>query len=112
VIGPTPPSVPAQPSIIGSALAVVNLGAQTATLWLYLYEEEGSYYWVKSVDLAPGEQLARFIDELFDDKSAYRPLDTPRGTIKVSSNQPVAAILIKTVNGLPVSILPLGSRED
>jgi len=99
-VGPPP-----EPAVVNTALAIVNTSDKPASVSFHLREEQG---WSREefLSLAPGEQLARFISEIFDG------LQDTRGTLKVFSSQPVAAILIKTVNGLPISILPLGSMED
>ncbi|RPJ62314.1 MAG: hypothetical protein EHM23_03595 [Acidobacteria bacterium] len=104
VIGTVPPSIPPEPSVVDSALAIVNLASEPASVSLFLRDEKG-FTRDKTVTLAPGEQLARFIDEIFEEQFA------PQGTIRLSSDRPVAAVLIQTVNGLPVSILPLDSLE-
>lgn len=102
-------SVPAQNAptsskTVGTALAVVNLAKDAAYVRLRQLDEEG-HAQDRAFSLEPGEQFAGFIEEIFGDKSA-------RGTIRIWSDRPMASILIKTVNGLPVSILPLGSLED
>ncbi len=94
----------ASPTAVGTALAVVNLAEDAAYVRLRQLDEKGLAE-DRAFSLGPGEQFALFIDEIFDYESA-------RGTIRIWSDRPVAAILIRTVNGLPVSILPLGSLED
>ncbi|MFB3905883.1 MAG: hypothetical protein ACE15E_20740 [Acidobacteriota bacterium] len=99
-IGPPP-----ETALVSTALAIVNIGDKAASISLQVREEQGGEH-QESLDLMPGEQMASFIGELIGG------LHGTRGTVRILSNQPLAAILIKTVNGLPVSILPLGSMED
>ncbi len=94
----------ASPNKVGTALAVVNLAKDAAWIRVRQLDQDGGGE-DRAFSLGPGEQFARFIGEIFGDKSV-------RGTIRFWSDRPIAAILIKTVNGLPVSILPLGSLED
>jgi hypothetical protein len=90
---------------VDTAVAIVNLSSETAAVRLRLVDDQDVER-SNVVLLGPGKQLARFIDEVFGRGFG------PRGTIRIVSDQPVAAVLIKTVNGFPDSVLPLGSLED
>ncbi len=58
------------------------------------------------VDVEPGHHVAMFLRELFPTLPA-----TFNGTLSVSSGVPIAAITLRTRNGLPLSSLQLDSLE-
>lgn len=98
------------------ALALVNVGNEEVRYRLVVRSSEGSELITDDLWLGPGEHHAAFLSELFDGTahSAQEiPGNFPGGTLTVEvleGNAVVAATLIKTDRGLPLSILPVAVR--
>ena len=92
-----------------SGVAVANTSNQNATGTIFLYDESGTLVASNTTDLllGPGQHRARFLHELF----AGLPADF-RGSILVTSDQPLALVILRTTAGLVISSLPVGSTQE
>lgn len=92
-----------------SGLAAVNTGSQAADSRIELFDESGTRVAVDEtlLDLAPGGHIARFLTELFPQLENQ----DFRGTVVITSNRPLALVILRTVNGLVISSLPVGSTQ-
>ncbi len=90
---------------VETALALVNTSAETATV---------SIPEVAIVELAPGQQLARFLSELnpdaFGEENEPTVIDVV-GSFEVTSDKPIAVSAFRTVGGLPVTASPVYYRR-
>jgi hypothetical protein len=93
---------------VNTAIAIVNISSLENLIFIRIYNESGqvpaSYSTLQILKLAPREQIARFISELFP---ALQSQDF-KGSVSVSSSQPIAAALLRTRAGLPVASVPAG----
>jgi glucose/arabinose dehydrogenase len=90
------------PAGIDTGVAVANPGANRITVDLAL-ESEGLVVAVAAFDLESGEQRAEFLGERFPDLD---PLF--EGTLSVFATGDMAATLLRTLGGAPLSSLPMG----
>lgn len=102
-----------QKSIEGSfdsGIAVVNVSDQVASARIEAYDQAGDLVGVNSqllANLQPGEHVARFLSQIFD-SLADEDFD---GTIRITGNVPLAAVILRTAKGKVLSSLPVGSTE-
>ncbi len=94
-----------------SGVAVVNISDKNALVNIHLYDESGVLVDSSRLTgedlLGPGEHLARFLNQLF----SGLPGDFV-GSILVTSDQPVVLVILRTMNGLALSSLPVGSTQQ
>ncbi len=91
---------------VETALALVNTSAETATVRISGVEAV--------VELAPGQQLARFLGELNPDSFPKEDEPTLIDVVRsfgVTSNKPIALSAFRTVGGLPVTASPVYYRR-
>ncbi|MFZ0427637.1 MAG: hypothetical protein WAO20_05945 [Acidobacteriota bacterium] len=100
------------------ALAIVNVGTADAQFKLTAYGDGEEVISTKKIPLAQGEQLTKFLGEIFTEYGAAYPLPLPDtfsgGTLVVEAVDPGAqfvATLIRTKDGLPLSILPVATTK-
>lgn len=93
-----------------SGIAVVNTSDSESNGRIELYDEEGKLVNTDNnlLDLAPGQHVARFLPQIF---SALEGGDFT-GTLLITSDQPIATVILRTGDGLVLSSLPVGSIED
>lgn len=91
---------------LNSGIAVVNLGSAATTASVRFRSESGATSNI-GIPLEPGEHLAKFLSEMFEQFAN----DDFQGTLTISSSQPLALIILRTVQGLPFSSLPVGSTQ-
>jgi hypothetical protein len=94
-----------------SGIAVVNISDQVATARIDALDQNGDLVAVNSQllgDLQPGEHVARFLSQIFEDL-ADQDFD---GTIRITGNAPLAAVILRTAKGKVLSSLPVGSTEE
>ncbi len=60
-----------------------------------------------SLTLDPGQHVARFLDELFEESGQAEA----EGTVLIRSTRPIAVTALRTHDGLPVSSYPVGFPE-
>ncbi|GAB4246823.1 MAG: hypothetical protein Kow00109_22920 [Acidobacteriota bacterium] len=98
------------------ALALVNIGEEEVRYRLVVRSSDGPELVTDELRLGPGEHKAAFLGELFDGSAHSAqtiPGNFPGGTLTVEvleGGARVAATLIKTDRGLPLSILPVAVR--
>ena len=92
-----------------TGLAIVNPSDQAAEITAYLYNEQGSLVSVNEtdLDLAAGKQMAKFLTELFTNEAA----GDFRGTLVITSTQPIAVVVLRTLGGIASSTLPVGNTS-
>ena len=96
--------------VFDSGVAIVNASDQPADVEAMLVREDGTIAGVNQVDLdlAAHNHKAKFMSELFPDFVD----DDFQGTLVVTSDQPVGMLIVRTLNGLPRSALPVGSLQQ
>ena len=92
--------------IIDSALGIVNLSDEDATVIVSCVDNDGLYQAVE-IPLEAGHHYARFIQEILPELQG-----NSTGVFQIVSASPIAATLVRTSNGLPITILPLASMEE
>ncbi len=101
------------------AVALVNLG-ENATRFRIVAREDvapDSPYPTRWIELGPGEHMARYLSELYNEHSAIGdfPPGFLGGSVIVESDDPSgrlgATIIRTTEDGLPLSILPVATRR-
>ena len=94
-----------------SGVAVVNISSENAQVTIHLYDESGGLIASRELKgqepFRPGEHLARFLNQLF----SGLPGDFI-GSLLVTSDQPIVVVILRTVRGLAVSSLPVGSTQQ
>ncbi|GAB4235851.1 MAG: hypothetical protein Kow00109_09200 [Acidobacteriota bacterium] len=92
-----------------SGIAVVNTGDTAAAVVIELLNESGNVVATNSsgVHLGPGQHTAAFLSQLFPGiaNSDFR------GSVRLTSAAPIAAVILRTKTGLVYSSLPVGSTE-
>jgi hypothetical protein len=90
-----------------TGLAVLNPSGTACNARVLLVDESGVTVAVNELDfdLPPGGHKARFLGELF---SEYEDQDF-QGSMVITSDQPLALVILRTLGGLPQSTLPVGS---
>lgn len=93
-----------------SGIAVVNTSDSNSDGRIELYDEDGNLVGSDDglLDLAPGEHVARFLPQIFGSLGGQ----DFAGTLLITSDQPVATVILRTGNGLVLSSLPVGSIEE
>ncbi len=97
------------------ALAVVNLGQEAIRFRLVIRSDSNDTMESNEFVLGPQEHMARFLSELFDgvqNSSSKIPASFQGGTLAievVDGNGDMAATIMKTDEGLPLSILPVAT---
>jgi len=92
-----------------SGIALVNTSDEEITVVLEVYDQSGALVRGGNslFNLGPKEHNAQFLSQLFPSLAAT----DFEGTIRVLSDRPVATVILRTVNGLVLSSLPVGSTE-
>lgn len=92
-----------------SGIAVVNASDQTADAEIFAIDSNGTVVAVNEdiLDLDPGEHIARFLGQIFDQLAGQ----DFTGTISIRSDAPLAAVVLRTGRGQVLSSLPVGSTE-
>jgi hypothetical protein len=94
-----------------SGIAVVNISDQVATARIDALDQNGDLVAINNqllANLQPGEHVARFLSQIFEDL-ADQNFD---GTIRITGNTPLAAVILRTAKGKVLSSLPVGSTEE
>jgi hypothetical protein len=91
--------------VIDSAIGIVNLSNELATALITCVDDQQQTESVW-IELQPGQHYARFLREVFPFLA-----DLSTGVFTIRSGHPLAATLLRTADGLPISALPLGSLE-
>jgi len=93
-----------------SGIAVVNVGEKQAKAVLELLNPAGQVIATNDeiVDLNSGAHTAAFLSEIFPSVVANQDFE---GSIRIRSNQPMAAVILRAKQGLVYSSLPVGSTE-
>lgn len=94
-----------------SGIAVVNVSDQGASARISAYDQNGELVAVNDqllANLPPGHHVARFLSQIFNELSGQN-FD---GTIQISGNVPLAAVILRTARGKVLSSLPVGSTEE
>jgi len=91
---------------LDTGVAVVNPSASPVDITALLYDEQGGLVLTNSedLDLPPGQQDAKFLTELFPDVAGDF-----RGTLVITSTEPIAVVTLRTIGGVASSTLPVGS---
>jgi len=90
---------------LDTAIAVVNPNAANETQLDLIDADDGMVVGSKTVQLPARGQLAIFISELFP-----QLVGTDwQGSVRISSSEPVAVIMIRTLHGIATSSFPVGS---
>lgn len=92
---------------IDSGIALVNTSSTATTVEVSLFEEDVGLAPITKLDLGPGQHRARFLPDLFPELSSR----DFKGSIMIVSVEPIAVVILRTVNGLAASSLPLASTE-
>lgn len=87
---------------LDSGLAIVNTGQKDAELRIGGQGLDSAF-----LELSPGEHVAQFLSELFPSLASH----DYEGTIRFTSSQPVAVVVLRTRDGVPVSAVPVGSLQ-
>lgn len=93
-----------------SGIAVVNTSDSDSNGRIELYDEDGNLVGSDNdlLNLAPGEHVARFLPQIFGSLEGQNFT----GTLLITSDQPVATVILRTGSGLVLSSLPVGSIEE
>jgi hypothetical protein len=91
------------------ALALVNLGDQPVDVKIVLRDADGTEFTSPGWTLAPGEHRPRFLAEIFKSQilQAFGGGTLSLRALQGEEGGRVAATIIRTVGGLPLSILPV-----
>ncbi len=92
---------------LDTGVAAVNSTGETVDARVKLYDETGALVDSNDLDmdLGPHGHKARFLSQLFPQLA-----DSDfNGTLVVTSNKPMAVVIIRTIGGLAQSTLPVGS---
>lgn len=96
---------------INSGIALVNVGDRQAQTEIRLFGVTGTFVDVNNDagDLPPGGHIALFLDALFPNAGP----GSFTGSVFISSDVPLAAVILRTsAGGLVSASLPTGSMED
>jgi len=99
-----------QTTHINTGLAIVNLSDQAARIRISVTDQPAPANFqavIFQLVLPAHGQYARFISEIFTALAAQF-----QGVVSISSDQPLGVTLIRTGDGIPLSMLPLGSLEE
>jgi len=93
-----------------TGVAVVNASDQPVDARVLLYNESGMLVAVneKDLDLGPHGQMPKYVSELFPQ---IKDSDFT-GTLVVTSDKPIALVVIRTQGALVHSTLPVGSTQQ
>lgn len=93
---------------LNSGIAAANTSDARTDGRIALLDESGVEVAVNEeiLDLNPGHHIADFLNEIFPGV----PEDF-RGTVLISSAKPLAVVILRTRNGVPISSLPVGSTQ-
>jgi hypothetical protein len=91
---------------LDSGLALVNSSDRQNKVTILLFSEDRTLFADRSITLGPKEHRARFLTEMFQ----FLPPNF-RGSVEISSPEPVASVILRTRRGLAVTSLPVGSME-
>ena len=92
---------------INSGVAIANVGTQDASIQFYLKAEGTSVgSTVLGIALPKGHQQSLFVSELFEEVG-----NGFKGILRIASTQPLAVTILRTVEGVAVSSLTLGSTQ-
>ena len=94
---------------VNSGIAVVNSSDAASDATAFLLTSSGEVIQVEEgqLDLLGGQHRAVFLDELFGDL----PEGDVEGSLLVTSDQPLAIVVLRTIFGLVSSSLPVGSTQ-
>jgi len=95
--------------VFDSGVAIVNTSGQPADVVAMLVAEDGTVADINDdiLDLPAHNHTAKFMSELFPDFVNQNF----QGTLVVTSDQPIGMVIVRTLNGLPRSALPVGSVQ-
>jgi hypothetical protein len=94
---------------LDSGIALVNTSDEVANAVVELFDTQGRFVATSSAfaGLGAGEHSAAFLSGIFPTVAN----SDFRGTVRITSNVPMAAVILRTGNGLVLSSLPVGSLE-
>jgi len=111
-IADSPPTDFAQVKIsqgagFSTAIALVVLSNRRAVISYRLLDEQGEELAVSGYAMEAHEQTAKFFNELF-----YPLLDPDafEGTLVISADQPISVTALRTMDGTPLSAVPVGRK--
>lgn len=92
-----------------SGIAVVNTSDQDADAEIFAIDFNGTVVAINEdiLDLGPGEHIARFLGQIFDELAGQ----DFTGTISIRSDVPLAVVILRTGQGKVLSSLPVGSTQ-
>lgn len=94
---------------IDTAIALVNTSEGPAVVILQLSDETGEAAIPEiTVELGPGEHRARFVDELFEN---LVPSEFT-GAVRIRASAPIVILILRTVDGMATSSLPVASLQQ
>jgi hypothetical protein len=93
-----------------SGVAAVNTTGAQANAWIYLIDEAGTRVAANNaiLDLCANCHVARFLDEVFPGFAGQNF----KGTVLITTDQPTAVVILRTIFGMPISTLPVGSTQQ
>ena len=93
-----------------SGIAIVNTTNRQASAWVELYNQLGQRVATNGeiAALGPGEHAAQFLADMFP---AFANQDFD-GTVRITSDVPLAVAILRTAVGQVLSSLPVGSTEE
>jgi len=109
---------------IDTGIAITNTGSREAIVRLTPREEDGripeEIFNRILLQIPPGGHRAFFLSELCQQpsppgtfcQSDFLASEDFRGSLEIASNEPTVVTTIRTVAGMPVSSLPVGSTEE
>ncbi len=100
------------PSVdFSTSLAVANPLTQQASLTLELVDSDGDVVSTVERTLDADNQFALFVQELFPDEFPADMITEFEGSIRISSDVPVAVTSLRTIDGFQLSSLPAGQER-
>jgi hypothetical protein len=93
-----------------SGFAAVNVGGSEADADILLYDQDGDLVDRNKslLDLPAGNHTSGFLASIFPDLQT----EDFSGTIRISSDVPLAVVIMRTANQVVISSLPVGSLEE
>ena len=92
-----------------SGVAAVNISSEANNSSIHLLDSNGVEIAsdLNALDLAAGQQRARFLNEIFPDL----PAEDLDGTLVITSDKPIVVVILRTARGVVISSLPVGSTQ-
>jgi hypothetical protein len=96
---------------LDSGIAVVNVSKEVANARIDALDQSGKLVAINQSllqNMQPGTHIARFLSQIFESLVGK----DFSGTIRITSNVPLAAVILRTGGGIVLSSLPVGSTEE